>query len=90
MQGRAASIVSLVDIHFFDVDEVVEWTRLIALSCYVQNVGAIDVLSRVIYLHFFDHETDQLYVSVVCSEVKSGESLVRRHIYPLLDSFPSL
>ena len=71
MQGRAASVVGFVDIHFFDVDEVVEWTWLIALSSYVQNVGTIDVLGCVIYLHFFDHEAYQFYVSVICSEVKS-------------------
>ena len=71
MQGRAASVVGLIDIHFFDVDEVVEWTWLIALSSYVQNVRTIDVLGCVIYLHFFDHKANQLYVSVICSEVKS-------------------
>ena len=71
MQGRAATIVGLVDIHFFDVNEVVEWTWLVALGSYVQNVGAIDVLSCIVYLHFFNHKSYQLYVSVVCSEVKS-------------------
>ena len=56
MQGRAASIVDIIDVHVFYLGEVVQWARLISLSSNVQNVCAIDVLREYVRSHLVYHD----------------------------------
>lgn len=65
MERCATSIVSLINVHVFDCNEVIEWARLVSLSSNMQNVCPIDILDSIIGAHDLHHHLDELYVTMI-------------------------
>ena len=65
MKWRTTTVISHVDIHIFERDEVVQRTGLVALRSYMQYVRPIDILCGVLSIHFFNHDLNQVDVTMV-------------------------
>ena len=90
MKRSASSIVLIVDIHVLQSDEVVQRAWLVSLGRHVEYISTVYVLHSEVSAHFLDHYTDQLNVTVIGREVQCGESLICRHVGPLLSRSASL
>lgn len=87
VKGGAPTIVLHIYVHVFKLYKIVQWTRLVSLSCYVEYIGSINIFILEISIHLFYYYFDQLNISVVSRKVKSGELFIGRLIDPCLYCF---
>ena len=65
MQGCAAPIILLIDIHILHIHKVVQGAALVSLGCNMQHICTIDIFQLKVSVHFLDHNPNQLCIAVV-------------------------
>jgi hypothetical protein len=84
VQRCAAPIVSLLQVHAFQLDEVVQGRGCVALGSNVEDISAVEVLAFVIAFHVFNKDFNEIEVSVVGRKMKGCKKFICLHICPLL------
>ena len=84
VEGRAAAIVCLVDVHVLDLGKVVQRAWCVTLRCNVEDISPINILEIDVCSHLICHQLDKLKIAVVSCKVKGRELFVSRRIDPVL------
>lgn len=89
MKRSAASIVYLVNIHIFQLNEVVKWRRLVSLRTNMKHVGPVHIFSLKVRVHLLNKYSYQFVVAVIRSEVQCCKLFIGLLIGPRLQRLNS-